>query len=86
MKKVIVYKTPHCPYCVRATELLTSKNIPFETVDVSVSADLMKKMIEKSQRKTVPQIFIGDYHVGGYTDLAELSNQGKLESLLNEEN
>lgn len=82
MKKITIYKTPNCPYCVRAVALLNAKGVPFQEIDISTSESLRDEMIQKTQRRTVPQIFIGDYHVGGYSDLAQLESKGQLDPLL----
>lgn len=78
-----MYKTPVCPYCVRAKALLERKGVAVQEIDITGSPDLMREMLEKSGgRKTVPQIFINDIHVGGCDDLYELDHQGKLDDLL----
>lgn len=83
MKKVVVYSKDYCPYCVKAKELLSSKGVKFEEIAVDMRPEELGIMIEKSGgRRTVPQIFIDDYHVGGCDDLYELENKGKLDSLL----
>jgi glutaredoxin 3 len=84
MAKIIIYKTPICPYCVKAKNLLIQKNISDITeIDISKNPDDFKYMLTKSGgRKTVPQIFINEQHVGGCDDLYELDNQGKLDALL----
>jgi len=83
MANVIMYKTPVCPYCVRAKALLDRKGVVVQEIDITGSPDLMREMLEKSGgRKTVPQIFINDVHVGGCDDLYELDHQGKLDDLL----
>lgn len=82
MPKVVVYSTTICPYCVRAKMLLKKKGVEYEELNIQSSRELMKEMLERSQRRTVPQIFIDDYHVGGYDDLAELNAFGKLDPLL----
>lgn len=82
MPKVVVYSTTICPYCVRAKSLLKRKGIKFEELNIDRDMSLMQQMMEKSQRRTVPQIFIGDHHVGGYDDMAELEAEGKLDKLL----
>jgi glutaredoxin 3 len=84
MQKVSVYTTTACSYCVRAKRLLTQKKIPFEEIDVSRDVALRLSMVQRAGgRMTVPQIFIGDTHVGGYDDLYELERQGRLDALLN---
>jgi glutaredoxin 3 len=83
MSRVRIYTTPICPYCVRAKALLTKKGAPFEEVDVFMDADARQEMEERSNgRHTVPQIFIGDRHVGGCDDLYALEQAGELDGLL----
>jgi glutaredoxin 3 len=84
MTKVTIYTTPICPYCVRAKRLLKEKGAPVEEIDVFMDADARAEMEQKSGgRRTVPQIFIGDRHIGGSDDLYALDHDGKLDSLLN---
>ena len=86
MPKVTIYTTPICPYCVRAKQLLRKKEIPFDEIDVVVSPEHRAEMIERAHgRRTVPQIFIGDMHVGGCDDLYELEHEGRLDRLLADE-
>ena len=82
MPKVVVYSTAICPYCVRAKALLQRKGVEYEEKMIEGDREAMREMLNRSKRKTVPQIFIGDYHVGGYDDLAELDSEGKLDPLL----
>lgn len=83
MTNVRIYTTPFCPYCARAKALLSKKGVTFEEVDVYMDAAARKEMIEKaSGRQTVPQIFIGDRHVGGCDDLQALDSAGELDELL----
>jgi glutaredoxin 3 len=82
MKPVRIYTTPICPYCARAKALLTQKGVVFEEVDVYMDAATRKEMFEKTGRRTVPQIFIGDRHIGGCDDLHALDAAGGLDSLL----
>lgn len=83
MKKVVVYSKDYCPYCVKAKELLSSKGVSYEEIEVDVKPEEMEIMIEKSGgSRTVPQIFIGDLHVGGCDDLYDLERKGKLDPLL----
>ncbi len=82
MKKVTIYSTRICPYCVRAKNFFTKKEIQFEDIMIDQNPEEMKTMMEKSKRQSVPQIFIGDYHVGGFDDLIEHDMDGKLEDLL----
>lgn len=82
MQKIIIYSTNVCPFCVRAKDLLNRKGFKFQEINVEDEAE-RNKMIEKSNgRRTVPQIFIGDTHVGGYDDLTKLDQSGKLDSLV----
>ncbi len=80
--KVTVYTTPICPYCVAAKTLLRNKQVAFTEIDVSVQPELREEMVTRSGRRSVPQIFVGDTHVGGYDDLAALDSTGKLDALL----
>lgn len=83
MQKITVYSTPVCPYCVRAKNLLKSKGYAFEEIDVSQDSALREAMTEKAGgRRTVPQIFIGNTHVGGFDDLSALDRQGRLSPLV----
>ena len=82
MPNVIIYSTTICPFCVRAKMLLQRKGIEYEEKMIDNDRALMREMLQRSQRRTVPQIFIGDYHVGGYDDMAELDSLGKLDKLL----
>jgi len=83
MPKVRIYTTPFCPYCSRAKHLLARKGVEFEEVDVYMDAAARDEMVEKSRGgRTVPQIFIGDRHVGGCDELYELDRAGELDPLL----
>ena len=85
MNKVTMYCTGVCPYCVLAEKLLYAKGVmQIEKVRVDLQPELRVAMMEKTGRRTVPQIYIGDYHVGGYDDLAELEHSGELGRLLND--
>jgi glutaredoxin 3 len=77
-----MYATAVCPYCVRARHLLERKGVQFEEIRVDRDREQRKVMIQRSNRTTVPQIFIGDVHVGGYDDMAALEAAGKLDALL----
>ena len=83
--QVVMYSTAMCPYCVRAKTLLQSKNVDFEEIRIDHDRERMQEMMTRSNRRTVPQIFIDDYHVGGYDDMAELDAYGKLDPLLGQE-
>lgn len=83
MAKVLMYSTAVCPYCVRAEQLLTHKGITdIEKVRVDLEPQRREEMMQRTGRRTVPQIYIGETHVGGCDDLYELEHQGKLDSLL----
>ena len=82
MPRVHLYTTAICPYCVRAKALLSRKGVDYDEVRIEGDRGLIREMIERSGRRTVPQIFIDDFHVGGYDDLAELDAFGKLDELL----
>ena len=82
MPRVQMYTTRICPYCVRAKALLSRKGVEFDELRIEGDRGLIREMIERSGRRTVPQIFIDDHHVGGYDDLAELDAFGKLDELL----
>jgi len=79
---ITLYMTGWCPYCQRAKQLLTRKNAAFKEIDVDDDARLREEMTERSGRRTVPQIFIGDRHVGGFDDLYALDGTGELDRLI----
>jgi glutaredoxin 3 len=80
--KVVIYSTGWCPYCTRARQLLKSKGVDFEEIDVDARPEARTEMTARSGRRTVPQIFIGATHVGGCDDLHELEASGRLDTLL----
>jgi glutaredoxin 3 len=83
MAKVLMYCTAVCPYCVRAEHLLHSKGVEqIEKIRVDLQPELRDAMTQRTGRRTVPQIYIGDQHVGGYDDLAALNHAGELDKLL----
>jgi glutaredoxin 3 len=78
-----MYSTAVCPFCVRAERLLISKGVTeIEKIRVDLDPRRREEMINKTGRRTVPQIYIGDRHVGGFEELAALEHAGKLDSLL----
>jgi glutaredoxin 3 len=83
MTQITMYSTAVCPYCVRAEQLLKHKGVS-EITKIRVDLDAEKKaeMMQRTGRRTVPQIYIGDYHVGGCDDLYALDHAGKLDTLL----
>ncbi|WP_057955998.1 glutaredoxin 3 [endosymbiont of Ridgeia piscesae] len=82
MPKVVMYTTAVCPYCVRAKYLLNNKGVEFDEIRIDMNQDAMQEMLQRSQRNTVPQIFIDEFHVGGYDDMAALEMAGRLDQLL----
>lgn len=84
MNKVRMYSTAICPYCVMAERLLLGKGVSqIEKLRVDLDPALRTEMMEKTRRRTVPQIYIGETHVGGFDDLARLDRSGQLNKLLN---
>ena len=79
---VVMYTTGWCPYCERSRKLLAAKNVSFEEINVESQPEKRAEMQTRSGRRTVPQIFIGDQHVGGCDDLHALEDAGKLDGLL----
>jgi glutaredoxin 3 len=77
-----MYATGTCPYCIMAERLLQSKGVSFEKIRVDLEPQRRVEMVERSKRRTVPQIWIGEHHVGGYDDLAALDRAGRLDPLL----
>jgi glutaredoxin 3 len=84
MKKILIYTAHRCGYCVMAKRLLDSKNAPYTEINVDEQAGMREEMMQKTKRRTVPQIYIGDFHVGGFDDLNALNKAGKLDALLGE--
>ena len=82
MKTVKIYTTPICPYCHRAKRLLDTKGVPYEEIDVSSDDQARMNLAERTGKRTVPQIFIGEQHVGGSDELLALDREGKLDPLL----
>jgi glutaredoxin 3 len=80
--KVTIYTTPYCPYCHAAKALLKRKGVSFDEIDVQDPSLRQQMMIRASGRRTVPQIFIGETHVGGSDDIHELDRRGGLDPLL----
>ena len=83
MKNIVMYTGPRCNFCDAAKRLLLRNNATFEEIDIASKDGLRDEMIKKSNgRRTVPQIFIDDLHIGGYQELRELEKQNKLKELL----
>ena len=83
MSNVIVYGTRYCPYCVAATQLLNSRGVDYKYVAVDNDPKLRAEIAELSGQSTVPQIWIGEQHIGGFTDLNRLALSDTLDRLLN---
>lgn len=79
---ITLYTTRFCPYCIRARALLDEKQVPYTDIAVDENPALRHEMMERSGRQTVPQIWIGDRHIGGFDDLWLLEQQGQLDELL----
>jgi glutaredoxin 3 len=79
---VTLYVSDWCPYCQRAKGLLTQKQVAFSEINIEDDAKLREEMMARSSQRTVPQIFIGDRHVGGCDDLFELDRSGELDRLI----
>lgn len=83
MAKIVMYSTAVCPYCIRAEQLLQRKGITaIEKIRIDLQPELRIAMVELTGRRTVPQIFINEQHIGGYDDLAALDHAGELNALL----
>jgi glutaredoxin 3 len=80
--KVTIYTTPYCPYCHAAKALLKKKGVSFDEIDVQESSLRQQMMLRANGRYTVPQIFIGETHVGGSDDIHELDRRGALDPML----
>lgn len=82
MNKVVMYCTETCQYCHKAEKLLKSKGVTIEKIFIEGNKRKIKEMLKRSRRNTVPQIFVGDEHIGGYDELVKLNKKGKLSKLL----
>ena len=82
MAKVTMYSTGACPFCLMAERLLRSKGVDIEKIRVDLDPPRRQEMMERTGRRTVPQIYVGERHVGGYDDLAALDRAGGLDALL----
>ncbi len=81
-QRVIMYSRAFCGYCSAARKLLESKDVPYEDIDVTLDAERRREAMARSGRNTLPQIFIGERHIGGYDDLAALEHDGLLDAML----
>ncbi|MFZ9641828.1 MAG: glutaredoxin 3 [Candidatus Methylopumilus sp.] len=85
MAKVLMYTSAYCPFCTNAERLLNSKGVSdIEKIQIDTAPELKIAMMEKTGRRTVPQIYIGDRHIGGFDDLRALDLAGGLDSLLSQ--
>ena len=83
MKNVTVYMGPMCNFCDAAKRLLNRNNIPYKEINIAIEEDKMNEMLSKSNgKRTIPQIFFDNHHVGGYEELRALEKENKLENLL----
>lgn len=82
MANVVLYSSGLCPYCTMAKQLLERKGVSYSEIRVDLDPDKRKEMMSKSRQRTVPQIFINDEAIGGYTDLAALNKSNRLDTLL----
>ncbi|MBF0154942.1 MAG: glutaredoxin 3 [Magnetococcales bacterium] len=83
MPEIVIYSTTTCPYCVKAKMLLDKKKATYREINLTLDPGRREEMLQRANgRKTVPQIFIGDHHVGGCDDLYALESNGKLDPLL----
>lgn len=82
MAKVVIYTTRTCPYCVRAKQLLRSKAVTFDDIDVGNAPDIRAELVNRTGQRTVPQIFINEQAIGGCDDLFALEHSGQLDTLL----
>jgi glutaredoxin 3 len=82
MKLVKIYTASYCGYCERAKDFLRRKGVAFDEVDVTGDDEMRAKLVEMTGRRTVPQIFVGEEAIGGYTDMVALEQQGKLDPML----
>jgi glutaredoxin 3 len=82
MQPVVIYSSDWCPYCIRAKQLLAHKGVAFNEIKVDGKPDVRAEMTRKARQTSVPQIWIGDTHVGGCDDLYALERAGKLDALL----
>ena len=79
MKNITVYMGPMCAFCDAAKRLLNRNNIPYKEINIAIEEGKKDEMLKKSNgRKTIPQIFFNDYHVGGYEELRDLEKKGEL--------
>lgn len=83
MHKTVIYTSAYCPYCTHAKSLLVEKGVDFEEFSIDGHPEVRREMAAKAGKNTVPQIWIGERHVGGCDDLVALERAGQLDALLN---
>ena len=81
--EILIYTGNRCAYCNAAKRLLDTKDAKYAEINIDENPDKREEMMQRTQRRTVPQIYIGELHVGGFDDLSELNHDGKLDELLN---
>jgi glutaredoxin 3 len=79
---VTIYTGHYCAYCNAAKRILDSKGVEYTEINIHDDPEKIEEMIERTKRQTVPQIFIGDTHIGGFDDMAALNSEGKLDDIL----
>ena len=82
MPEILIYTAAICPYCIMAKKLLDRKGVAYTEINVDTNPGLRQEMMEKTKRRTVPQIYIGDRHIGGFDDLHALDMRKELDPLL----
>ena len=82
MSKILIYSANLCPYCTMAKKLLERRGLSYDEINVDSKPGLREEMMAKTKRRTVPQIYIGDYHVGGFNELYTLDQNEQLDELL----
>lgn len=82
MPKITVYSTAVCPYCVAAKNLITKRGYSYEEVRIDTDPEQRQRMMELSKRRSVPQIFIGDHHVGGFDELSAMDREGGFVAMM----
>lgn len=80
--EVLIYTGHRCAYCNAAKKMLDSKGVEYNEININEDSAKAEEMVERTKRQTVPQIFIGETHIGGFDDMAELNSEGKLDELL----
>lgn len=83
LNQIVIYGTQYCPYCVAAKQLFDAKSVEYKYIAVDNDPDLRDNILQRSGQRTVPQIWIGEQHIGGFTDLRKLALNGELDHLLN---